>query len=662
MTKRKIMLITVCFAIFAISLLLSRQFFKSAGKRNMDVQAAGSEQIEDSKDTEEMTELEETERTAASEGAAEPEKVENVTIGSEKYRGFILDCVLHSEQEGDIHYNVYIPDSYDGTKEYALYVTLPGYQGLYFQGVGENIRTEDFGFEAQKYNSEIIIVAPQLMLAPYFSSSQIVWTIIIGTIMIAMALGNIYGGRTADKSPNPDKLYGRIIVAALWIALIPVVGKYIIVGISVVLIFSVNNNFLILAAFVACMVIFVFPLFLLGTVTPSLVKYSVSNLDDNGKTVGTLGAFNTIGSIIGTFVPTFVTIPAVGTSITFLIFAGILLALSIVYFVMEKAGKKKVIASVLIFAFCCGTGYSDSFAFWENNLTYEGESVYNYLQVYENDERVALSTNVLFGVQSVYMKQDELTGMYYDYAMAAPLMLKDKPTDQMDVLILGMGTGTYATQCRKYFGDMNIEGVEIDEKITDLSRKYFSLSEDVPVTTYDGRAFLNASQKAYDVIMVDAYQDITIPFQMSSKEFFALVKSHLKDDGVMVVNMNMRGTKEGNINQYLSDTIGSVFTTEVIVDVAGSSNRELFASDDPDIGKNLTKHTGELTNANLKNMMQEVASNLTEYQKGNYILTDDQAPVELLGMQVIDELIKDEVQYYKDIYKERGIKGLMESL
>ena len=52
MTKRKIMLITVCFAIFAISLLLSRQFFKSAGKRNMDVPAAGSEQIEDSKDTE----------------------------------------------------------------------------------------------------------------------------------------------------------------------------------------------------------------------------------------------------------------------------------------------------------------------------------------------------------------------------------------------------------------------------------------------------------------------------------------------------------------------------------------------------------------------------------------------------------------------------------
>lgn len=158
--------------------------------------------------------------------------------------------------------------------------------------------------------------------------------------------------------------------------------------------------------------------------------------------------------------------------------------------------------------------------------------------MYEDDARVSLSTNVLFGVQSVYMKQDELTGMYYDYAMAAPLMMENKPMSDRNVLILGMGTGTYATQCRKYFGDMQIEGVEIDEKITQLSRKYFELSEDVPVITYDGRAFLNATKKKYDVIMVDAYQDITIPFQMSSKEFFELVKEHLTEDGVMVVNSN----------------------------------------------------------------------------------------------------------------------------
>ena len=85
-----------------------------------------------------------------------------VTAGTETYEGFVLDNVLHSADEGDIHYNVYIPDSYDGSRPYALFLTLPGYQGLYFQGVGSNVRTEGFGFAAQDYNPEMIIVAPQL--------------------------------------------------------------------------------------------------------------------------------------------------------------------------------------------------------------------------------------------------------------------------------------------------------------------------------------------------------------------------------------------------------------------------------------------------------------------------------------------------------------------
>lgn len=85
-----------------------------------------------------------------------------VTEGTEEYRGFVIDNVFHSVNEGDIHYNVYIPEGYDGSKPYALYVTLPGYEGLYFQGVAANIQSEEFGFEAQKYNSEMIVVAPQL--------------------------------------------------------------------------------------------------------------------------------------------------------------------------------------------------------------------------------------------------------------------------------------------------------------------------------------------------------------------------------------------------------------------------------------------------------------------------------------------------------------------
>jgi len=499
------------------------------------------------------------------------------------------------------------------------------------------------------------------LLAPYFSSSQIVWTIIIGTIMIAMALGNIYGGRAADKNPNPDRLYGRIIIAAIWIALIPVVGKYIIIGISAVLIFSVNSNFLIWAAFAACMVIFVFPLFLLGTVTPSLVKYSVDSLEDNGKTVGNLGAFNTIGSIIGTFLPTFVTIPTWGTSVTFLLFAAVLFILSAIYFLSAKVIAKKLFVGAAIILLCCIFGHTAAFAFWESDLLYEGESVYNYLQVKENDREVILSTNVLFGVQSMLVKDNSLTGMYYDYALASAYMAGIYQKDNLEVLILGNGSGTFSTQLQNHFANTTIEGVEIDEKITKLAYKYFQLPENVKVTTYDGRAYLQAVDKKYDLIMVDAYQDITIPFQMSTVEFFTMVKQHLYDDGVMVVNMNMRGTEKGSINQYLSDTIASVFHDVYIADVGSTTNRELFAGNS-DFMRTFHKNCAFEQNKQLKQLMLKVEEGLSQYNAGTFIMTDDKAPVELLGMQVIDSLIGNEVQYYKEIYDQEGIQGLLKAL
>ena len=84
-----------------------------------------------------------------------------VTEGTEFDRGFRLDNVLHFPEDGDIHYNLYVPDSYDGSEPYALFFTLPGYEGLYFQGVGANLQ-EDFGFAAMGYNDQMIVVAPQL--------------------------------------------------------------------------------------------------------------------------------------------------------------------------------------------------------------------------------------------------------------------------------------------------------------------------------------------------------------------------------------------------------------------------------------------------------------------------------------------------------------------
>lgn len=106
----------------------------------------------------------------------------------------------------------------------------------------------------------------------------------------------------------------------------------------------------------------------------------------------------------------------------------------------------------------------------------------------------------------------------------------------------------------------------------------------------------------------------------------------------------------------------NVFDNVYSVDVAGSTNRELFASQHSDMIEVLSDHVENLSDAGLQNMMRRVADNSVAYAAGDYLMTDDKAPVELLGMQVIDQLIQEEVAYYKDIYEEQGISGLLEHL
>ena len=151
---------TIGFFMAGLLLLLSGCQTSEDVNREQDTsETASAESYQPSSEAEE--------EESASEETGEDSRQEDsdgdyVTEGTEEYRGFTLDNVLHSQTEGDIHYNLYIPDSYDGEEPCAIFFTLPGYEGLYFQGVGENLYSENFGFEAQNYDPDMIIVAPQL--------------------------------------------------------------------------------------------------------------------------------------------------------------------------------------------------------------------------------------------------------------------------------------------------------------------------------------------------------------------------------------------------------------------------------------------------------------------------------------------------------------------
>ncbi len=159
-------------------------------------EAGGSEETRQDAQLSEASEGTDAAGRAGTDGTDEEGSTEEeyVTEGTEEYRGFILDNVFHSREQGEIHFNLYVPESYDGSEPYAAFFTLPGYEGLYFQGVGENLYNENFGFSARDYNDRMIIVAPQLSDWGMTSANQT-----IALVEYILSHYNI----------DPDQVYGE---------------------------------------------------------------------------------------------------------------------------------------------------------------------------------------------------------------------------------------------------------------------------------------------------------------------------------------------------------------------------------------------------------------------------------------------------------------------
>ena len=528
------------------------------------------------------------------------------------------------------------------------------------------------------------------LISVYFSSSQIVWTIIIGVIMIAMATGNYIGGRQADKKPSYLRLYMELLFAGTYVVLIPFVGRFVIAGVSVFFALFVTKGLVIWAALFSCLFLFVPPLLFLGKVTPSLIKYSLGE-KVSGRVIGLLEALNTIGSIVGTFLPTFLTIPFIGTSNSFILFGSMIASLGLIYIathfidmfknkpktapvsegrepvVEDKQEHKKNIKSIVLSGICMAfwvlglvISTNASMIFWtEKNMIVEKESMYNYLKVDKVGKTTYFSTNALYGVQSCINDDYSLTGMYYDYLLISPYLVKENPK----VLVLGNGTGTYATMMKDYLHcECDITAIEIDQRIIDLSYEYFKMNEDVEVICDDGRNYIARDKDSYDIILVDAYSSISAPFHMTTIEFFTLVKEHLNDDGIMMMNVNMYSEGKNSISAALCDTAYGVFDNLYSYRVPGGSGVEVFASKNKDMP--LLDKVNDVTvdDYRLQSTFDGLKAHLKAYEDTGIRLKDDNADVEMRSIWALDDLIQVELEYYRKIYREKGIKGLFEEL
>jgi len=106
------------------------------------------------------------------------------------------------------------------------------------------------------------------------------------------------------------------------------------------------------------------------------------------------------------------------------------------------------------------------------------------------------------------------------------------------VLILGFGTGSVAELINQYQPLCSIKGVEIDDKIIELGKKYFRLSEfrNVELSCCSAEKYLYSVDEKFDLIIIDVFNDMFVPGELETEKFIFKVRESLNKNGTVIFN------------------------------------------------------------------------------------------------------------------------------
>jgi spermidine synthase len=167
------------------------------------------------------------------------------------------------------------------------------------------------------------------------------------------------------------------------------------------------------------------------------------------------------------------------------------------------------------------------------------ESLYNNIYVYRDGPYVSMTfgKNHRYYVESAYNTKDSAElPVQYSRMMMATVMY---PPQLHSILELGFGGGRIASYLHQFLPETRITSVELDPVVVELAKKYFDVRDDdrFREVIKDGRLFLANTKEHYDIILIDAYRDTFVPFQLLTQQFYQLVKDHLNEGGVVAQNV-----------------------------------------------------------------------------------------------------------------------------
>jgi len=474
-------------------------------------------------------------------------------------------------------------------------------------------------------------LAASRLLAPFFGTSLIVWANLIGLILIYLSVGYFLGGRWADRSPNEHTLFSITAWAGFAIGVVPFVARPILLlSVRGLQEFSAG---LLLGSFVGAVVLLGPPVLLLGCISPFVIRLGVREVTEAGRVSGRVYALSTLGSVLGTFATALVLIPNAGTRRTFLFFAFTLLGLSLLALLavsIRRALVHALLALVLggLVLWQGGTPIKPT-----TGLVFEKESAYHYIQVVRQpDGTMELVLNEGQAVHSEYNPGRVLTGSAWDYFLLVPFFNRApyRPEQVRRLAVIGLAAGTISREYTAVYGPLPIDGVEIDGEIVAVGRRFFAMTEpNLHVTVQDGRFFLEATGRQYDVVAVDAYRQPYIPFHLTTVEFFRLVRDHLTAQGVVAINAGRTDT-DFRLVDALAATMGRVFPSVYVIDAPESFNSLVVATRSPTTLADFRQNVAALENADLRGIAARAAGHVRVAPRTGPVFTDDRAPVEQL--------------------------------
>ncbi len=378
----------------------------------------------------------------------------------------------------------------------------------------------------------IELIAGRIM-APYIGVSLYTWTSIIGVVLAGISIGNYVGGRIADRTASMFLLGSLFILAGLS-ALLILPATLVAMNLNLAKDFQLGWKIVIYTV-----TIFIAPSLILGSISPVVVKLSVVDLSRTGNIVGRIYAVSTLGAIVGTFVTGFYLIETLGTRSIVWAVGITLIVFGIVIGQVWRSPARATLIALSVASLGVMYNYRESFA-----APCVNESSYYCIRISEaNLDGVPVKSLVLDHLVHSYVSLDNPLFIGYGYERVYNEVTEWHTADKPGFATLSIGGGgyTFPKYLQTLYPTSEQTVLEIDPAVTQAAHDYLNVPLDLGIKTFNQDARLwfiqNRPVGKYDIVFGDAFNDLSVPYHLTTLEFDRMVHDSLKPNGIMMTNI-----------------------------------------------------------------------------------------------------------------------------